>query len=881
MKQTLYRMLFWLVIMLSVLFWLPVNNDSWQTDETSDNPLLEHTVSSQVYPLDRTRALTFNVNPAQFPVRVMTNASLDDQIFKQQLQHVQRVQLSVPGENLSDALHWRYAVQLELIDDDDNLLFQQEYHFRSGQKLRTYHHDGQVLTGPLNLYASGDLQVLDTRIMLLNPPDNIKARAAQLKIRLKQADAPLSEVVVRSYEQLTLSEKQVTHRWQRLSQKQKDQLVADNIYNRHFVTAAEKQQLLSSKRQPMGPIGVLGEDYQQKKLYVGADSEAQPSLNGSGKAADLSVGQVKAFFIHQPQTKLFWQVQHWLDATRTDSVGITVQRYSRAQEPEHQVLRVTPGEVQTQHFETGLVLFSSSQPLQFSIGEGLSDLPGLQTAAINAAKVPATDPAFSAAESHLKTYALGFRTGPVFNLPRQDGQSAPLRIDLWQRLDQPYQSGVEMQVFDRRGQQIDSLILPLSNGLNLYDQLSSKPGSALSERSRLFYHLPAEGYSVRFSGPESVMLNLSTRPYALPVVRYLPEDYRLSQAINDIPDWFRLRPVNEHQLEQQAHFLTLQRQPPEPAHEPSHWQSLLPAGNSLGRYLLSPRRPDQLLDPGNLAANFNQLMLNRKQTLLFAHQYRRRFSPTLVLIRDPDTLRRSAKQGLTRLFIDDKLVTELTPLAAIESLRLPEMAAGRYQVRLESDDPDLHGFLSHIQVQDRSQTFYLKRWVSALPENAALAFELDKTVQSEAAEISLLLQVFSRADAFQQDASRGSIAAKGLPLEIQLQPVRADDESLRAFEQRRFRFKRGGGVFSQQWSFRQMQFYSEAQPDNLSYDLAEQSADLKAGFPAYLHLGEDLPPGRYRIQISAKTSHPIYIQLLQKQTGVRTDERHYATEAEN
>lgn len=847
MKQAFYRVLFWLMLLAVGLWLLPIQQWFSFDESLGDNPMLDQARSSQVYPLTGVEQLTFNVNSARFPIRLLTNASLPlealqeaqtaNSAIKPMLSH--QIQNGVNGLASSggalNEVKWRYAIQLVLLDAKGDVLYEQVYHFRSGQKHHTYRLENRVLTGPLNFYPSEKLQVLDTRSVLLMPPKDVRALADRLQVTIHSTDDAISEVAIRSYEQLALTEKQVTYRWQRLSQKQKDRLVEDNIYPTTFVSAGEKQKLLAAKRQPMGPLGVLGEDYQQKKLYVGAETEQVPRLLAEYKVPDLGPEHVKAFYISEPDTPFTWQA--WpgnsADNLRSDTgiehgssgqisqeqVEISARWFGNSTEQQTQILTAQPGQSSTNIFQPGLLILSSAQTLTFSteIEEN-----GPVQSAESLIRVYSVPSVLSAAEKATATDT-NIETGPQnqalqYSLPRSKGLAAPIRIDLWSvntysdnalpdntGLGLSRSGSVQMRVHDQQGEVIQRVELVLNHQANHFDYIKAEPEQRLSERNRFFYLLPAEGARVSFSASEPVLVSVSTRPIQMERISHVPGDYLIYQERNRIPTWFRIKPDNEPELASLQQILVTQsRYPDENIEQPSYWQSLLPVEQStwqpVGRYLLMPRPYDQSIEPGNLASHFQELRVNQTYTLDLRHDYRRRFSPSLLLV---SQAAKNATQGpmgrnKVRLWIDNRLVAEFAPLDNLETFRLPELTAGRYKIRLESRDSKLTAMISHsfpgnsfpgnsypsnlsrddlkagnhktsnLQLDSLSRDglnssdlnpnyglkYWSKRWVSAVPFKSlaerssvgnVLRFNYEKTtVEAE----SLLLQVFSRQEAY-------------------------------------------------------------------------------------------------------------------------------------
>lgn len=954
MKQAFYRWLFLLILLMGCLLFLPVQQ--WLSPIASSGavPMLDHTVSTQVYPLAGAESLTFNLNSTRFPIRLLTNASLPFEALQ-----VKQVQSFGSGKNgvkeaeLSRAAEisgtteqtaqgesqWRYAIKLLLLDEQGKTLYQKIYHLKSGQKQHTHRLENRVLTGPLNFYPTDKVQVLDTRSVLFNPPEEVRAVADRLQVSLYSTDKALTEVAIRSYERLILTEKQVAYRWQRLSLKQKDRLVEDNIYPTIFVSSNEKQRLLSFKQQPMGPIGVLGEDYQQKKMYVGTEVERIPRLLPEYRAPDLGPDHFKVFYITEPDTPFIWQgkvlPKHFTGTENTTSTtGERLERSSQelikisahwfGRSAEQQTMLLAPsGQTATTIFQPGLLVLSSKEALAFT-ANGIKD------------------GAVQAAESSIKVYAVSNQTlgqGARYSISRAPEQVAPIRIDLWQLSTTELAiETVHMSVHDDKGHVIRRVALSVSDQINPFDYVKAEVDYRLSERSRAFYLLPPQGVSLSFSSTAQVLINLSTRPIPMDKVTHVPEDYWIYQEKNRIPTWFRIKPDNEAELVDKQQILVTQRRPPDRGGvEPVYWQSLLPASQTAGRYLLMPRsdrlsqsdkeaqldqqfepdrpaKPDHSVKPSGLARRFQLLPLNKDQTLDLRHDYRQRFSPSLLIFTEND------QKHTVRLFIDNRLIAEVSPLQSIESVSLPELSPGRYRVRLESQISEerrsgernlgIRGMISHSLPDDLSDQGFLKRWVtpvstasltSATKQSVTtpLVFNYDKSKIEE----SILLQVFSNKSAFTQSikgmtrtAGEAELENIELPIKVSIRPtpssIDIDYASDKAVLDKTVLDKTGhlsGDAHALQrnrsdqpledWSHLEQAFYIAPQPESQGFDLASHSSDMVAGFPAYIRLGEDLPAGRYQIHISSQSQWPIYIQLLQKHYGERLNESSYATEA--
>lgn len=938
MKQAFYRWLFLLIFLIGCLLILPVQQWFSPRGDSSNNPMLDHTVSTQVYPLTGADSLIFNINSARFPIRLLTNASLPPEaLHTSQVQHFDSSKGELKEADLSymtelggtaaqkkqGEFQWRYGIKLLLLDEQGKKLYQKTYHLKSGQKQHTHRLENRVLTGPLNFYPTDKVQVLDTRSVLFNPPKEISALADRLQVSLYQTDKALTEVAIRSYERLLLTDKQVTYRWQRLSLKQKDRLVEDNIYPTTFVSSDEKQRLLGFKQQPMGPMGVLGEDYQQKKMYVGTEVERIPRLLPEYRAPDLGPDHFKVFYITEPDTPFIWQgkpsPKHFTNMASTAGEGIEKSSHKAIEISAHWFGRSA---------EQQILLSSSIQTAPPVFQPGLLVLSSKDALALTANNIE--NGAVQAAEHSVKVYALSDSPqaqGPRYHIPRASEQFAPIRIDLWQASPKGLATEtVQMSIHNEKGHVIQQVTLAVSDQPNLFDYIKAGTHYRLSERSRSFYLLPPEGVSLSFSSTAQVLINLSTRPLAMEKVTHVPEDYWIYQGNNRIPTWFRIKPENEAELGDRQQILVSQRRPPDRSkEEPVYWQSLLPAFQTAGRYLLMPKESDQEVEsdrltqpvkPSGLSHHFQLLPLNQERVLDLQHDYRQRFSPRLLILTEND------QKHTVRLFIDNRLIAEVSPLQSIESISLPELSPGRYRVRLESSifgersseerssgerNPGVRGMISHSLPDDLSDQRFLKRWVTPVAKTsriamagqdvtAPLVFNYDKSKVEEL----ILLQVFSDKSAFTprvksltSTGAEAELKKIELPIKVSIRPAPAFTELEQAIPNQAISGQSGSlsgqsndlqrnrwGRSLEDWSHLEQTFYITAQPTSQGIDLASHSRNVVAGSPAYIRLGDDMPVGRYQIHISSQSQWPIYIQLLQKHIGERLNESSYATEAE-
>ncbi len=252
----------WLLLAALVSVLMAATQDRWSpwwaslVGQLREAPAWPETTMSQAYLVPDGRWIEFPVPREGTVLRILTNANLAEP----------------PAEDLplEQRPEWRYALTYQVVDAQERVLDQGDYHFRTQAAALRPAGDGKVYA-PAR-YAEGSPYPAATRTMLY-PLTGRPARVARLRLRVKSQDPEIVAVAARVYLQQENKAYQRRYLWQRLSENRKQTLCRGSVYPPERLSGFERQNLVRWEWTPLTPRGIEGIDYQRRTLYTRSDLE--------------------------------------------------------------------------------------------------------------------------------------------------------------------------------------------------------------------------------------------------------------------------------------------------------------------------------------------------------------------------------------------------------------------------------------------------------------------------------------------------------------------------------------------------------------------------------------------------------------------------------
>ena len=722
---------------------------------------------------------------------------------------------------------WQYAFEVQLADAE-------------GRQLRSHTYSQRT---QVSAYRDPDTGALTTR-SFFNTPTTVPTdaqltliplaeaeRGARLRIRLARADPVLQEAMVRIYEQETLPEHRLPYLWQRLSEQQKNDMARGMVYGPDLLREAEKRNLLRHRWRPLGPAGVEGPDYQTRVLYVWREEAGEPVL-APPLPQGVYTGPGRSGILPLPADARRVRLEFGL----TDITGawpgsepVTLRWYGR-------------GLHQRREIEAYLAPESTSVEMQLDGGliEVLAPVP-----LVVRAFLPTPDGLreITPQPITLRIYQTTTDSPVEYELDHLPGRSTPVRVDLRAALrpDSGTATEVRYQMLNAAGSPVSEGRLGVSPVPSLLDTLTTPSAElAVTEPSRYFFSVPDGIARIRFYGEPLALVAAYTRPPDLAYVLRVPEHFDLTLREEDYrPLWFRLRPNGERALVQALRTfpLRLQHRPPEDdallLAAQYKWEDFRPLGNWRGRVLLLPRDPGQPLRPESLAVTYRELAANREVTLdLRDLPGIAEVEPVLLYLGRP------SKPRSVEILVDGRSLYRGMLASGRGELRLPRIPVGRHQIHIR-DTGGAQWMINHAGAGDAGYTTRMAAWVG----EGGLSFEVTK--QGAAEEILL-----ARLHVPYGSARRTRVRVRlEVDQGVHLGPLPGFTVTERVYD-----VHPAGG---------------EKAPV-----LSTPDGYVDSGYNLAIPLGDDLPPGTYRLTVWAEDGPSGYLTLYRLLPG-RFEERQF------
>lgn len=781
-----------------------------------DRALLNASYSSIAYKLDRSRWTTFPVNPKLQPLRIITNATLPAAAAK-----------------ASKDVEWKYALQIQFLDQEGNVLRDHVHYFRS--HVTWYKDERFDYPVSASFYLDPAIRPTDGRISFFSLRSFPKVRS--IRVRTALADPGIYDVVLRVYAPEMVPDYNLSAAWAHLSIEQRRSLARGNVYDLDLLTEEERKNLVRKRWTAIGPTGVSGVDYVSRKIYtlrVIKGKEIAPPVPPFG----LFVSPDRHGVIPIPSGGGRLRLE--FAAVKGDTLAGKVR--IRWTDPGERITRTFVGE-----WSKGGYTFEEN------VEEGLIEIESPRVGAVRAflTRPDEEEVEITPQYPYLPIYLTGDHP-VVFDVHHVNGLPTEMRFDvrrIWIQGMQSACSGVEYRLMDRDGHVLAEGTLEAPTEPSRYDILTGLwEGNQISDARRNYLWLPASAVRVEFHSLCPMAINAYDRPADFFWLTRVPQDYDVSKTLaleKRVPGWFSVKPLNLKDLLFHNRIPLIQIQVhPRPVEEIQalmsgkyYWTDYKPEAASRGRWLLVPR--ESPLPPRKQSlAGFYLRMKNGMDREVLLDSEAGVFRPNLIFTRA------AGGPGHVSLWLDGKPYASFDIFGKNGEVRLPPIQAGRHRLRLQSDEKTTC-FISNANAME---DVFVKRFVYPLTEKT-LRFVIEKG--PEEAEKVVAARLFTPVGRSSTSTVRVRILGAARPY---MKPLPG-------------------------WTFVNRRFViSPPELPQSALVLGKSDMYMDAGQSFFIPLRADLAPGKYTIEVALEGGHSGYIALTNVLPG-EYEERRIVQEA--
>jgi hypothetical protein len=718
--QAIFRYLYQILFILFILFLVwqswPYLGDWLKTQGSKAIQFQEErtkTLKRVVYILNKNDWTEFPLLPKYQLLKVLSNASIP---YALNLKNdIQWQNVTVP-ETLSrnSEQEWRYALEYRILDKKGNVLVKDIYHHRT--RITVYQNE-ETQEGQLSAYYTDpNQQPTDGRNMLINLSEYPEAALLQFRIHSdpKSTDPGVINVAIRVYWLETVEEYKLAFLWHRLNHVQKKTLAQGSIYDYPLLNEPEKLNLLRKKWTPIGPLGVVGEAYQDRSFYVRREI-------------------IKSKSVHSeiPNSGVFVDALHWNILTLLAPKNQVRLKFKKAIPLLGQSPITPPALIHIKWYGEKRLQYSfewdgSEKAFEHEFANGLLEISASQPLMMRAYVKPFDLPEEEIAQPPLLiTTTLVQKDKPVdYEINHNDQQATPVRVNIrrlllpfiegaegnelsysekiekittseqWNKIPSFFKEGIEGFSADCRvtytmlnalGESKKTGTLPLTQPRSFYDRITTDDLWKLfdiSEADTYYFSIPSDITTLRLSSPCQALLAVYNRPAALLQKTSVPEVYE-SDNSQQLPAWFRLRPKNDELLFQQDRILQvgIQNRPPRDKEKNKDilagrytWEDYKPDGKYRSRYILTPRDSQLPIRDQSYGVYYQEIPKNHPVTLQFVSP-RKKIRPKLIY--------QISRPTQIRIIRDNRLHYKGYLTGKRGELKLPKLTTGTHRLTLK------------------------------------------------------------------------------------------------------------------------------------------------------------------------------------------------------
>ena len=824
----------------------------------------------------------FQIIEAANTFRLYTNAALDS--------------IDAPDYDLENSrVGWKYAIHYELLDADRNLIRESDYHFRSTIRKMMDDDTGESIY-PLFFGQSGFVST-QTRTMQI-PLHATQERAAIIRIRLVSSDVEIKEVVARAVSRIPRKNFDQQQTWNRLSPTRRESLSKYCVFDHHLLTETERHSLMRWKWVKCATVG----ESERRFLFFIGDIDDQ-DVRGEQIPDGLYVDARSLATMPIPEG----QANVRLEFERLDQMNPELNNGDHAEDGSDRALSDESVEVSwygiksTERSSQTCKLGPGTISIAVPTNGGLIEFKPTTNLVVRAFWQPLDDRAAKVAaawSSHSKFFVnkeadhLEITPRPSFvrtwlvdkqpldfQVSHLASQATPVRLQIrypygeffnslpiQEATDQrtTVKSTLTWDLLNRQAEIVDSGVINISPEISVYDRLSiNGKNELISDVSEVFLQLPPEVKTLRMRADDNrILVNASVRPPGMPRTVRVPEDsHSFLRRNSDNRTWFGIKPVESMALirENRSFVVGTQVRPPQDPGDdllnrqatdqhkvtnvdnvvdaagsslqsqtpaPLKWERFVPAGKWIGRQMLVPQEVESSLeiaeDSGDLPLTtwFELPAGEAKQLTPFEAEFGVRLpKPKLVFAGEK-------APGWITVLVDGKEFSRERFLSVRGEMDLSDLAIEPDAAIEVCSEFDARFFLTGMKVANAA--CFLKRTAQRI-DHGQLEFSYTKRT---AGEEQLTLRLFRAAKEVKQtDNESADIESRckiSVTIEVPEHAVVTKPTPMPDCT-----------VTKKIYDLRQM--------DEAKSVLLGQAGLLDVGHLCFIKLGEDLPPGEYKI----------------------------------
>lgn len=651
-------------------------------------------------------------------------------------------------------------------------------------------------------YVGLPLVPADARTVLVRI-DDLPAPVTRLRISIEPQSPHIADAVVRLYVQERVPAHRLRAAWSRMSPAERERLARQSVYSAELLSEEERRELLSERWAPLAPVGIEGESYTKRQLYL-RRSTGQP-VEDAPAPAGLPAGPEFSAMVPLPEQGAVIRLTCVPTGPEPGQHSVELLWYGHGATKRTSAKLDYPaaGLVVTRRFEGGTL---EVRPTRRSVVRAFRE-------------EGAGDGEITPQPTYLRTARAGPGEPLEFEPFHAGSGELPWRLDVRMLLPAAGSvtpAAVRSELVDANGRVVAAAAASTSAVPSRLDRpFGLREEKRVSDAVKTFFRLPANVARVRVTADRPVLVTCYNRPADMRMRVAVPEDaFDFDSDRPEMRAWFPVAPRGLEELAASGRVQTLLLQPRPPPTPPApdpalrSWEQFKPVGASRRRTFMSPRDPAEPLPPSASPSVGFPITPGVEATAVIAPFEGRRLVP-------PRLTYFGVKPGQSlRVSVDGRETLLARFGAASGQLALPGIPPGRHRIRVVTGPARM--FLNHVE--PGPGVTHVQRAADELPATG-LTYE----IQKHSPELEMFsVRYFApagRPERVQLDLTLTPLAARGAP----------GKNASWTFTRRTYDVRPGGG---------------EAMP---SMGFGDVRVDQGQWF--VVPLMPDLPAGTYRMQV--------------------------------
>lgn len=820
MKTVFLISSFFVAVLLAGIVWMFYGNVKELPNIEFLKKIAEST-TSVVYVLDENKWTEFPLPTGTNAVKIVTNADLQADM------------------DIKHTDSFRYAITYQLIHKNGRVIQENEYHFIATLEKYINHRFSKPITAAF--YVDPSLIPTDAKVAVLNFQG--MPNVSSLRVRAKSKDPSLKKIVFRISVKENVAESKLGYLWLRMDPDQKTILAKGNIYSQELLFENEIRNLLTTHSKPLGPSGIPKKDYVSRTMYVFKEpigNEFPPPILPSGVFIDEIVHGVIPLPEGNNSVRLIL-TSAGLGKDPAIESNINIRWIGRSTQERFIYPLVWKGkEISWDHdFRGGMIEITAAGHLiarAYLVGKKTVDITPLPL--------------------YVRTYVSNQNSPIQYKINHIDNQPTLFRINL-SFLMSSQKNGTKIP--QAHYSLLDKTNAVLKTGVLQFDSLGAEAPSnydrvtndlfekRVSNSAAYYFSFPQEVAAIKFSSDQPILLDAYNRPHDLVREIKVPEDsYLDNPAQLRQPAWYALKPVDYEMLllTNRTVLLTKQYKPTEDIPDLLKgnymWEDYHPTGNWFGRNLLTPIENLSLLREDALPSVYQTIVTN-KDTMIHFHGVDglNVIAPNIIYTRQETSIRP------LHVYVDGILYYRGVLTGTSGEIRIPALNVGPHHLKIESDA----NATFYINYGSFAPNGVLKRLVNKLDKELVFDYEKNNTMEE-------VLSIRYYVPDATTTRSLIAVHVDGSPQQ-NIGPLRS-------------------------LSFLNRQFDIRPNPDGAIFVLGAGGQKVDRGEFFAIPLGEDIPPGKYRVHVSLVKGSPGYVSLSRLMPGTFEERKiHIEQEVQN